>query len=180
MSTVLGSSAMSRLCVIAALVSLSACRIALEDPVEYSARTCSEGTVPACVEAAQHSDLTWIEQNVFPNCTFSGCHDGRNTDDASMMDLREGHAHASLVGVDSKIATGAGLTGKAKLVTPMVPNQSYLLVMLRALTPEQHDPPLDAPPKDIGFMPQNAGGVVTCCQKLDALTRWIEEGAQDN
>jgi len=161
------------------LVALSGCRIALEDTVEFSSRTCAVSTATTCADALTHSDLKWIEDNVFNKCTFSGCHNGAATD-AGRMDLSPGKSHATLVNVDSEIASGDMLTGKAKLVTPMEPAKSYLLVMMRQLTPEQHDPPLSAPPASIGYMPQNAGGVVTCCQKLDALTQWIEDGAQNN
>jgi hypothetical protein len=161
------------------LVTISSCRIALEDTVEFSSRSCTVSTSAACGEAVMHSDLTWIETNIFDKCTFSGCHNGAATD-AGRMDLSPGKSHAALVNVDSEIASGGMLTGKAKLVTPMEPSRSYLLVMMRQLSPEQHDPPLGPPPASVGYMPQNAGGAVTCCQKLDALTRWIEEGAQNN
>lgn len=161
------------------LSGISACRITLDDPVEYSSRTCAVTDVAACTEAAQHSDLAWIEANVFNKCTFSGCHNGAMTD-AGRLDLSPTKSFAGLVNVDSQVAAGPTLTGKAKMVVPMMPSQSYLLVMLRQLTPAQFDPPLTEPPPSIGYMPQNAGGVVTCCQKLDAVTRWIEEGAQNN
>jgi hypothetical protein len=161
------------------LVTISGCRIALEDTVEFSSRSCAVSTAAACTDAVTHSDLKWIEDNIFNKCTFSGCHNGAATD-AGRMDLSPGKSHAALVNVDSEIASGDMLMGKAKLVTPMEPSRSYLLVMMRQLSPEQHDPPLIPPPASIGYMPQNAGGVVTCCQKLDALTRWIEEGAQNN
>ena len=162
-----------------ALASVGGCRYALEDPVEFSSRTCDDGTVPDCTMSATHSDLKWIEERIFNKCTFSGCHNGMMTD-AGRLDLSPGKSHAALVNKDSEIATGPMLTGKAKLVTPGDPSKSYLLVMMRALPPAQHDPPLDEPPSSVGYMPQNAGGVVTCCQKLDALTRWIEEGALNN
>jgi len=173
---------MSRSRVIAAamgLLTISACRITLDDKTEYSGRSCADGTVTACVEAPMHSELSWLEQNVFTKCTFSGCHNGAMTD-AGRLDLQPGKAYTNLVDVDSQIARGPTLVGKAKLVTPGDPSRSYLLVMLRDLTPAQHDPPLDEPPASVGYMPQNAGGIVTCCQKLDAVSRWILEGAQNN
>lgn len=168
-----------RVIALAVLGVLSACRYTLDDPVEFEARTCSDGTVPACVEAATHSDLAWIEANVFNKCTFSGCHNGAMTD-GGRLDLQPTKSFAALVNKDSEIATGPTLTGKAKLVVPGEPNHSYLLVMMRSLTPAEFDPPLDNPPGSVGYMPQNAGGAVTCCQKLDALTRWIMDGAQNN
>lgn len=170
---------MSRLCVIVTLLGLSACRYTLDDPVDVEVRTCSDGTVAACTEATTHSDLAWIEANVFNKCTFSGCHNGAMTD-AGRLDLQPGKSFAALVNKDSEIAVGPTLTGKAKLVVPGEPNKSYLLVMMRAVTPAEFVPPLDEPPAAVGYMPQNAGGVVTCCQKLDALTRWVMDGALNN
>ncbi len=158
---------------------IPACRYELEEPVDLATRSCKIGTVAACLEAENHSDLAWIEANVFNKCTFSGCHNGAMTD-AGRLDLSAGKSHQSMINVDSEIASGPMLSGKAKIVTPGSPNQSYLLVMLRQITPAQHDPPLEEPPKDVGYMPQNAGGAVTCCQKLDAVTRWVQEGAQAN
>lgn len=163
----------------AAAMLLGGCRYALEDPVEFSSRTCDDGTVSDCTMSTTHSDLKWIEEHIFNKCTFSGCHNGMMTD-AGRLDLQPGKSFDSLVNKDSDVASGPMLTGKAKLVTPGDPSKSYLLVMMRQITPAQHDPPLNEPPAQIGYMPQNAGGVVTCCQKLDAITRWIEEGALNN
>ncbi len=170
-----------RSAIVAALIALGipGCRYVLDEPIELQTRSCKEGTVPACVEAPMHSNLTWIEQNVFNKCTFSGCHNGAMTD-AGRMDLTSGKSFAAMVNVDSEVAAGPMLTGKAKIVTPGDPSKSYLLVMLREITPAEHDPPLDDPPSSVGYMPQNAGGAITCCQKLDAVTRWIADGAPNN
>ncbi len=167
--------------IVAALMSLMipACRYVLDEPVDLQARSCKDGTVAACVEAPIHSDLAWIETNVFNKCTFSGCHNGAMTD-AGRLDMTSGKSFAAIVNIDSQIASGPQLTGKAKIVTPGAPNQSYLMVMLRQIKPAEHDPPLDVPPASVGYMPQNAGGAITCCQKLDAVTRWIEDGALNN
>lgn len=172
---------MSRLraTVVALLGILSACRYSLDDPAENVPRSCADGTVATCVDAATHSDLKWIEANVFNKCTFSGCHNGAMTD-AGRIDLQAGKSFAAMVSVDSEIATGPTLVGKAKMVVPGEPNHSYLLVMMRQLAPADFDPPLDNPPGSVGYMPQNAGGAVTCCQKLDAVTRWIMDGALNN
>jgi len=168
-----------RVIAVALLGLLSACRYTLDDPVELEARTCAESTVTACTEATTHSNLKWIEDNVFNKCTFSGCHNGAMTD-GGRLDLQPGKSFAALVNKDSEIATGPTLVGKAKMVVPGEPNHSYLLVMLREITPAEFDPPLDVPPGSVGYMPQNAGGAVTCCQKLDAVTRWIMDGALNN
>jgi hypothetical protein len=66
------------------------------------------------------------------------------------------------------------------LVVPGNPAQSFLTVMIGQIRPEEADPPFTAIPNDssgnfVGTMPQNAG--VLCCQKLDAIERWIGSGA---
>ncbi|MEJ7603777.1 MAG: hypothetical protein WKG01_38170 [Kofleriaceae bacterium] len=157
---------------LAALV--SGCRISLDEEAQEST-VCKVSTTNAdCQAAPDHSELAWIEANVFEkSCTFSGCHNGMATD-AGRLNLKVGQAHQSLVDVDSDVEPGR------KLVVANQPLQSYLLVMLRQVTPAMADPPVGEPPDDVGYMPQNAGGAVLCCQKLDAIQRWIEAGALNN
>lgn len=134
---------------------------------------CMVSTSASCMEAPNHSDLAWIEGNVFASqCAFSGCHNGQATA-AGRINLKDpGMSHDDLVNVDSMIASGR------KLVVPGAPKQSYLMMMLRAFPPSEMEPtPVAPPPGDIGFMPQNAGGAVVCCQKLEAIERWITAGA---
>ncbi|MBA2541351.1 MAG: hypothetical protein H0V17_17045 [Deltaproteobacteria bacterium] len=126
---------------------------------------------PACVEATTYQDITNIESEIFvKSCTFSGCHNGGNTD-AGMTDLRAGAAHAHLVGVASKVDT------TRTLVVAGNPAASYLLLMIGQVSPGEADPPGSAPPANIGLMPQSAGGVLLCKEKRDAIERWITAGA---
>jgi len=148
-----------------ALVSVTACKIDLDHAAKQSA--CMTGSSSACSAAASHSDLTWIQQNIFtPQCSFaSGCHNGDNTKQGK-IDLRDGHSYATLVNGPSALVSGA------TLVVPGDPTTSYLEVMLGS-QPGTIDP-------TVGFMPQSNGGMLLCCQKLDAVERWIMDGAMNN
>ena len=137
---------------------------------------CKIGTTAECMMGATESTLSWIEANVFSkSCAFSGCHNGTATA-AGRINMKDpGMSHADLVGVDSAIDSGR------KLVVAGQPKQSYLLMMMQHFPPEEMEPtPAAPPPNDIGYMPQNTGGSVVCCQKLDAIERWIMAGAQNN
>ena len=63
----------------------------------------------------------------------------------------------------------------------MVPgsiNQSYLMVLVHGITLAEAEPsPAPAPSGD-RYMP--LGSPAICCQKLDALGRWIAAGALNN
>ena len=165
---------MIRLVIIASL--LAGCRISLEDAESTSGGgRCMVSTAsPPCMDAVTHSDLTWIQQNVFTaSCIFSGCHNGANNP-AGKVDLRAGMSHSHLVNFTSI------LDPTRKLVVPNNVNASYLMVMLGFVPLEMADPPAGAPPASVGFMPQSSGGQLLCCQKLDALERWINAGAPNN
>lgn len=126
---------------------------------------------PACQEATTYQDIGNIESKIFAgSCTFSGCHNGGNTD-AGMMDLRAGMAHAHLVDIDAQVGPGR------KLVVAGNPKASYLMLMIGAVAPEDAEPPGELPPANIGLMPQNAGGKLLCKEKRDAVERWIMAGA---
>jgi len=133
----------------------------------------SDAAIPAvCLEAEQHSDLTWIETNVFSKqCTFSGCHNGAPTD-AGKMDLRTGHAFASIVGVDSHMCPGTMrvIAGNSA--------GSWMMKMLGQV--QDTTPPSCAIDPKIGLMPMDNMGELLCVQKRDAIQRWIDMGAQNN
>ena len=84
-----------------------------------------------------------------------------------------GASHAGLVDVASDIDPAR------KLVVPGKPKESYLLMMMQHFPPEEMEPTPATPPPN-GYMPQNAGGMVLCCQKLDAIERWIAAGAMND
>lgn len=159
---------MIRLVIVASL--LASCRISLEnnDPGDNgTGRACDVNMAsPSCVEAVDHSDLAWIESKVFTaSCNFSGCHNGPN--DLGKLDLRPGMSHTTLVEVSSI------LEPTRKLVVPNDINASYLMLMLRDIAPAIATPAGVLP--SVGSMPQNAGTL--CCQKLEAIERWIMAGA---
>jgi hypothetical protein len=153
--------------VLVAMLFATACKIDLDHaPDSASGSGCQMSTSASCTDAATHQELSWIQKNVFtPQCTFSGCHNGENTKQGK-IDLRDGKSFATLVNGDSMLQSGA------KLVVPSDPATSYLEVMLGS-EPGTVDP-------TVGLMPQSNGGMLLCCQKLDAIQRWITAGAMNN
>jgi len=112
-----------------------------------------------CQEAAQHSDLTWIQQKVFtPSCATSMCHAG--ADPEVGLNLEAGRTFNNLVNKNASTVTGW------KRVIPGSLATSYLVVAFgRTAGP---------PPRD-GFMPLGADAL--CTEKLEAVERWILAGA---
>lgn len=168
---------MLRLVAIASL--LCGCRISL-DNFDTSAQSTDGGsgrpcvvsdTVQPCIDATMHSDLAFIEQKIFAaSCNLPGCHDSATS--AGKLDLRPGVSHDHLVGVSSQIDR------TRQLVVPNDVAASYLMLMLRDVAPAMASPPGTPPPGSVGFMPQGASTL--CCQKLDAIERWINAGAPNN
>jgi hypothetical protein len=156
---------------VAVAILLAGCRISLEDG-ESGSRLCVESTTSVpCMDAVNHSDFAWIEKNIFAaSCNFSGCHDTASAE--GDLDLTPGISHAELVDVESTIEPGR------KLIVPNDIAASYLMLMVRSVSPETANPPGEAPPSDVGYMPQ--GQAPLCCQKLDVLERWIMAGAPND
>jgi hypothetical protein len=120
-----------------------------------------EEASPSCIEARDHADLAWIEDNVLaPSCAaFSSCHQG-NALSAGGLNLEPGMAIASMVDVPSELAPGMAL------VAPGSPEESYLLVILGQYGAD--DPRIDP---SVGTMP--ASNDLLCADKRDAISRWI-------
>jgi hypothetical protein len=155
------------LAVLAIAVAIAGCRIALD---KNNAPDAPSG---ACGEALTHSDLTWLENNVFMlQCVFSGCHNGGVTDAGLHPDLRPGNAYTYLVNATSN------LDNTRKLVVPSDPAKSYMLVMITEIQPADADPPAGPIRADIGPMPMNS--MPLCVEKRDAIQRWIMAGAQND
>jgi hypothetical protein len=119
-----------------------------------------------------HSDLAWIQDNIFTKqCAFVGCHNG-GASPAGMMDLRAGMARTHIVNVASMIDT------TRTIVVPGDAAKSYMLVMTGEIQPADADPPAAAIRADVGTMPQ--GSPLLCVEKRDAIQRWIVAGALDD
>ena len=118
------------------------------------------GTGDSCAEAANHSDLAWIQANVFTtSCALGACHLGAALT-AGRLSLEAGMSHGQLVDTASTSAT------TWMRVVPSDTSKSYLLVAIGA-----QSGPL---PKD-GIMP--LGSPILCSEKRDAIKRWIDAGA---
>lgn len=160
----------------ALLVLVAACRTSLEEVPDadiVDGRVCKVAATTACKDAETQSSYAWVEANVFSvSCGFSGCHNGAATA-AGRIDFKTpGAGHGDLVGIDSTVAPGR------KLVVAGEPKQSYLLMIMQQFPPSEMLPmPATNPPADVGFMPQGTDNVPLCCQKLDAVERWIMAGA---
>lgn len=165
---------MSRVVVLASLVLGSGCRIVVEDAATDAANTVDAFVSATCLEANAHSDLAWIEKNVFKSCTFTACHHGQAGQDAGRIDLSVGKSYPFLVDFDSN------LDPSRKLVVAGMPTKSYLLMMLRQIPPGMMDPPAAPPDATIGYMPQNSGDRPICAEKRNAVERWIAMGALNN
>jgi len=136
--------------------------------------TCEMSTAQSCVAATSHQELSWIQTNIFNGqCTFSGCHNGGATPQG-MVDLTMNQSYSHLVSFTSI------LEPTRTLVVPSDPKSSYLEVMLGIIAPGDATPPATPPRSDVGYMPEDNGGSLLCCQKLDAVDRWIMMGAMNN
>jgi hypothetical protein len=111
-----------------------------------------------CIEAANHSDLAWIQAEIFTKscASFSVCHQGAAAS-AGGLNLEDGAAEAALVNIDSVRFSDW------KLVVPGDADNSYLMAILG----DVEGPLTDG----IGTMPFNNPPL--CQPKLDAIRRWI-------
>ncbi len=118
----------------------------------------------SCMEATMHSDLTWLQENVFtPGCAgFNSCHRGAALE-AGGLSLEEGDLLPQTVNVDSD------LFPQFKRIAPGDPDNSYMVIIMGGAAG-----PL-AP--DVGTMPYNNPRL--CNEKVDAVKRWIAAGATD-
>lgn len=113
----------------------------------------------SCIEAENHSDLPWIQENILtPSCAaFTACHRGSALS-AEGLNLEDGMSEENLVGVESE------LFPEFDLVVPGDPMTSYMMIILG-----QFEGPLG----EGGTMPFN--NPLLCQQKRDAIERWIAD-----
>lgn len=110
-----------------------------------------------CEEAVYHSDLAWIQEQVFDVSCTTKCHG--DSPPAAMMSLVPGASHDSLVDMPSTQFSGW------IRVKPGNPGASMLLVQLGG----EPGPELE------GYMPW--GMPRLCDEKIDAIRRWVAAGA---
>lgn len=120
----------------------------------------SDAPLTICQQAAQHADLTWIQDNVFSStCALAQCHAEDNQ--AGGLVLATGMSHDYLVNRPSTVQSGM------MRVIPGDPDHSYLLVAIGGAS--------GTPPEGT-VMPW--GGLPTLCgEEIDAIRRWVAAGA---
>ncbi len=156
----------------------SGCRIDLdhqEVDANTSGRTCKVSTAAVCKEADAHSDFTWIKGKIFAaNCFGSSCHTG--TTGSGMLDLTD-DPYTALMG-PSGAGTDSNLDPAHKRVVPGDPSQSELFFIIHGLDMKPAAAAFEPPPANVGFMPMS--NATLCCQKIDAIERWITAGAKND
>lgn len=168
-----------RLALCAAALVIAGCKIDLD--TRESPRACeSRPDIEVCQEAASvGDDFAWIRTNIFAtNCSGSACHSaptgGRPP--GGRIVLAEAEAYQTLMGGDGSGVMSEVAPGR-RLVVPGNAEASYLFFLLRGVAAADGEPPFEEPPEDVGYMPQDlADGL--CCEKIDAVGRWIEAGAR--
>jgi hypothetical protein len=149
---------MGRLVLALTVFTTLGCRIPLDNGGDG---TNVDAASTACDEAKSHSDLAWIQDNIFTaSCAFSGCHKGTAAN-AGFLSLESGMSHGSLVGQAAVTESGW------MRVVASDPSHSYLLVAVGAET---------GPTPAGGLMP--LANPKLCQDKLDAMSRWVMAGAQ--
>jgi len=144
------------------------CRTDLPEPPDAGGRCTTSTRVASCLEAVNHAEFSWLQANVFmTTCDFSGCHSSASP---------QGPAGQGTFSYDHLVNFPSQLDPSRTLVVPNDVNASYLMLMLGDYPAATATPPGSVPP--VGLMPQGAPGL--CCQKLDALERWILAGALNN
>jgi hypothetical protein len=118
------------------------------------------GTTPTiCEQAAQHADLTFIQDNVFTTtCAVAHCHAADSQ--AGGLVLAKGMSRDELVNRPAELASGW------TRVVPGDPPNSYLMVAIGGA---------NGPLPNGVMMP--AGKPMLCSEEIGAIERWIAGGA---
>jgi hypothetical protein len=164
-----------RAVLIAALL-VSGCKYDLDEAdidASVSGRACKVATSAKCVEAETHSDFTWIKDNIFAaNCFGTSCHTGATA--SGKLDLTD-DPYMALMGA-SGAGTMANLDPNHKRVMAGDPSASYLFFIIRGM--EGIPAGFEEPDSSVGWMPMS--NATLCCQKIDAIERWITAGAMND
>ena len=126
------------------------------------------GPSQACLDAVDHSDFEWIQDNIFSKqCSaFSSCHKGSATS-AGELNLEEGNTFENVVDVKADVCEAyPGCDENLDIVEPGAPEKSYMLIILGHYG--EDDPRIDP---EVGTMPFNNRPI--CQEKRDAIERWI-------
>jgi hypothetical protein len=159
-----------------------ACRIDLdhgETPdASVSGRSCKVSTSASCMEAVNHSDFAFIKNSIFPNScsSSSSCH--MSSTSSGKLDLSAGNAYASIMGPTGAGGVKSGVDDSRTLIVPGEPKASYFFFLIHGVKASEGQPAFSDPPTDVGFMPMSNNAM--CCQKIDAIERWITAGAMNN
>jgi hypothetical protein len=170
---------------LALAATLAACQTELDHHVYDDAggsggRVCKVSTDDSvCVTAATESSFSWIQQNIFAtNCFGSSCHDAGGLGKLAIaQSVTTMQAYTNLVGSNG-MGVPSLIDSTRTLVVPSNGSASWIEVMIQEIPPTQATPPANPPPGNIGYMPM--ANAPLCCQKLDAIDRWITMGALDN
>ncbi len=116
-----------------------------------------------CEQAKEHSDFGWVLENVLiPGCTGSAaCHEGTN--DQEDFNLIDDGVYEVLLGASEQ-------RPDLVHVVPGDPANSYLMIKFGVYGPADMEQEVMPPPP----------APMLCTEKIDALRRWIEQGARDN
>jgi hypothetical protein len=142
-------------------------------------------TAPTCLEAEEKnvSDMAWLQTNVFTrNCGGDDCHGQpvNGTEPGGTIVLANGNAYKALLGAEPDAGPAplveSTFSPAHKLVVPGKPELSYLFFLMRGQPADTGATVFDEPPADTGYMP--SANNTLCCQKLDAVERWIRAGAR--
>jgi hypothetical protein len=179
-----------RLAVLALALLGSGCRIGLEATYEPPACTVSMKLV--CTDAESYQDFASITDNILNrNCTGSSCHEkGGSAPKALRLIFDQGVdiAYQTLVnnpdptqphvGSDGQVFSDLEVGEDIPLVAPGEPDKSYLLYAMHGIPQNEFGFAVAKKPPQVGYMPYNSGTL--CCQKLDAIQRWIAAGAHND
>ena len=119
---------------------------------------------PTCTPVLD-TTLTGIQTSIFtPQCATANCHDAAGAPISNNLNLTAGMSHGEMVGVT---ALGEFNGATAILVVSSDAAASYLVKKINGTT-------------GITGVRMPNDGFALCQEKKDAITAWIEAGAQDN